>query len=465
MKKLVISILLICYLLTLPGACVPATTPNEPSPTTPVIQPYPTPLPPPSTTDTPPPLPYEISTIYWLPWDGTTDVPLKPGFLWHAVDSAAAYEFILSDSNDSINPVISKTGPNALNETYYVCEKELEYGTTYFWKIRAISQNNSSEWVVNVFTTTSGTTLQPIIEAARESTELIDRHYSWQYKGTYTWDLKLPQVLYEYFKEIPRPPTENYSVYVTHPYDDEFIDALVNRLNEAADKSGFNELEKVELAIAFVQGLPYTSDSITTPHDEYPRYPIETLVDNGGDCEDTSILLASLLYSMGYGSILIVLPNHIGVGIKGSEGIYGSYYEYKGDRYYYIETTGEGWSIGQLPEEYENTSAKLYPMLPTPILDHDWDATITGNTLELEVTVRNLGTATAYDVFVLAGFDAGEDKIWNPEESESFNVEVNQQVTLMFNLRVPLGKHTRLLIQISDDGYAVDESHSEWFDT
>ncbi len=304
-----------------------------------------------------------------------------------------------------------------------------------------------------------------LIGQVSQSTELIERHYSWQYGDTNTWNLKLPQVLYEFFKDMPRPPTENYSVYVTHPYDDEFIDALVNKLNEAAEFKGFNEIEKVELAIAFVQGLPYTSDSVTTPFDEYPRYPIETLVDNGGDCEDTSILLASLLNSMGYGSVLIVFPHHIGVGIKGSEDRYGTYYEYKGDRYFYIETTGEGWLIGDLPKEYQNTSASLYPMLPTPILTHEWNATSIGNVTELEVTVQNLGTATAYNVSILAGFDAGEGMLWNSEKSEPFQVQVAQQVTVRFNLRVPLDKHTRLAIQIGENGYLVDESYSEWIDT
>ena len=31
--------------------------------------------------------------------------------------------------------------------------------------------------------------------------------------------------------------------------------------------------------------------------------------------------------------------------------------------------------------------------------------------------------------------------------------------------RVPLDKHTRLVIQVVDDGYAVETKYSEWFDT
>ena len=42
-------------------------------------------------------------------------------------------------------------------------------------------------------------------------------------------------------------------------------------------------MEKVNLVITFVQSLPYTSDSVTTAFDEYPQYPMETLVEYGGN--------------------------------------------------------------------------------------------------------------------------------------------------------------------------------------
>ena len=124
-----------------------------------------------------------------------------------------------------------------------------------------------------------------------------------------------------------------------------------------------------------------------------------------------------------------------------------------------------GWGIGMIPEEYEDTKTKIFDMAPTPILTHAWSATGKGSVVELEVRAENLGSATAYDVHVLAGFDAGGGKSWNAEESGSFQLPIDSQITIKFNLRVPLGEHTRLVIQIVDDGYAVDESFSEWFDT
>lgn len=307
--------------------------------------------------------------------------------------------------------------------------------------------------------------LPEVINEWSPSTELITRNYTWNYKGEWSWEGEIPVFLYEYYQEIPRPPTKNYSVYVTHPLDDPYIDLLAEKIKKVAQKEGFTEYQTVEFAAAFVQSLPYTVDSVTTPYDEYPRYPIETLVDNGGDCEDTSILLASIIDKMGYGVVLIMLPNHVGVGVKGDQNMYGTYWEYEGSKYYYIETTGKGWGIGDLPGEYKNTAASIRPMIPTPILTHDGSIEGRGYIAEVEVIVYNLGTAPAHNVSVLAGFDAGNGMLWNGKESQSFTVGVNQKVTIKLNLRIPLDKHTRLVVQIGIDDVLVDESHTEWFDT
>lgn len=151
---------------------------------------------------------------------------------------------------------------------------------------------------------------------------------------------------------------------VKDPYDDYYISSMVQKINEAAIKEGFTESEKVNFVIAFVQSLPYTEDSVTTDWDEYPRYPIETLFDRGGDCEDTSILVAALLDRMGYDVCLLILEdeNHCAVGVV-IEGTYGTYYEYNGKKYFYLETVGEGWEIGDYPD-FTDTWAYIYPLNP-----------------------------------------------------------------------------------------------------
>ncbi|MGC9104605.1 MAG: transglutaminase-like domain-containing protein [Candidatus Methanodesulfokora sp.] len=127
-----------------------------------------------------------------------------------------------------------------------------------------------------------------------------------------------------------------------------------------AAKYGFSEREKIEFTIAFIQSLPYVPDDVSASADEYPKYPAETLITNGGDCEDTSILAAALLRKMGYKVALIFLPyeEHAAVGVAGP--FSGSYYEVDGVKYFYLETTGEGFRIGQIPSDITDTRAYVY---------------------------------------------------------------------------------------------------------
>jgi hypothetical protein len=304
------------------------------------------------------------------------------------------------------------------------------------------------------------------IERPDEPSGMITRVYEWQYAGDeWTWTLDMPEWAYEYYKGIPRPPTRNWSVYVTHPADDSYVESLVEKIRKATVERGLDEWETVNFAVSFVQSLPYAEDDVTTPYDEYPRYPIETLVDNGGDCEDTSILMAALLHDMGYGVVLLSLPGHMAVGVLGGEGIQGVYWEHKGGEYFYLETTGEGLAIGELPPEHEGKDARAYDIAPVSILRLDWEIATEEYYPELIVSVVNWGTAIAHKAHIFAGFDAGNGMFWNPQESPPFDLEPLSSTTLTMQLTVPRDTRTRLVVKIVDDGYAVDASYSKWFDT
>ncbi len=304
------------------------------------------------------------------------------------------------------------------------------------------------------------------LSAAPLSAETIDLDYTWYYNGRKcAVSLSIPESMYEYYSEKKRAETEDYSIYVTHPYDDEYINTIVQKMNFIALDRGYSEIEKINLIISFVQSLPYTSDNVTTPYDEYPRYPLETLVDNGGDCEDTSILTASLLESMNYDLILINPPGHMAVGVNVDT--YGSYWTFDEKQYYYLETTSVGWEIGDIPDDYNGVSAYLYELAPIPICTQNWTASWKGTSqIEISITVTNEGTAMASDIRVYASFDAGEEYVWNEEESTPFSLNIGNSYSVTLVLDIPRNENTRLIIGIIDvDGYSMDESYSNWFDT
>ena len=103
-----------------------------------------------------------------------------------------------------------------------------------------------------------------------------------------------------------------------------------------------------------------------TPYDEYPKFPVETLAEGWGDCEDSSILYAALMRAAGYDVILLELPRHMAVGVALSKPILGSFVVYKGKMYFYAETTGSGWLIGMTPKAYANQKVKAIPIPKNP---------------------------------------------------------------------------------------------------
>ena len=190
------------------------------------------------------------------------------------------------------------------------------------------------------------------------------QHFEWNYKGyDWTWSLDIPKTLYEAYKNVPVSTRLEYQAsgygFLTTT-NDAYLQMVAEKLQEASSQEGFESYDEVSFVLAFIQSLPYTSDSVTSGHDEYPRFPLETLVDNGGDCEDTAILFATLTIIMGYGTVYINPPEHYAVGILGEEGLPGYYFTYEDRRYYYCETTGDGWAIGDLPTEYQDVEATIY---------------------------------------------------------------------------------------------------------
>lgn len=150
--------------------------------------------------------------------------------------------------------------------------------------------------------------------------------------------------------------------YVSYELTDGTAPLLAEILDSQAEANGFtSKREKVEFVIDFVQRLPYVPDDVSKGFDDYTKFIIETLVELGGDCEDSAILLASVLEAepFNYDMILIEPPGHMATGIL-SEDPRGYYFEYDGGKYSYIETTGEGWGIGDVPDIYQGEEAYLY---------------------------------------------------------------------------------------------------------
>lgn len=187
------------------------------------------------------------------------------------------------------------------------------------------------------------------------------RAFTWKFDGCeYRLEAEIPWQTYHFYQEKPRV-FHNYAVYTYENRALSFLPGFVRQLECLAESAGLDRAQTLRFVIAFVQQLEYRND-----RGEYPKWPVETIAERGGDCEDTSILLAAMLRLMGYDALLINPPGHMAVAVA-CEGCDGTAYRQGSRTYYYVETTAAGFAIGEVPADYQAVGAKVMSLEARPV--------------------------------------------------------------------------------------------------
>lgn len=183
------------------------------------------------------------------------------------------------------------------------------------------------------------------------------RTYSWNYGGSsFSLSSTITAQDYAEYKanDATRRGISNLAQFVTK--DDPAVIEIASKLSSMAQSRAFSDLETANFVLRFVQSMKYANDNETAGMDDYFRFPVETLYDEVGDCEDTSILYASLMEAMGYDAVLLTYPTHAAVGVAVS-GASGTHFNHDGINYYYAETTSDTRLIGDMPSKNDGVSA------------------------------------------------------------------------------------------------------------
>lgn len=136
------------------------------------------------------------------------------------------------------------------------------------------------------------------------------------------------------------------------------IEHLAAYLARRSAMLGLTRVEELQAALDFVQtpNIGYIVDEECAElhyPSEYFRYPIETMYDKRGDCDCKSVLAAALIRALGYPVLVLVSfqASHAAIAVGGApelddmEDLF--FITHNNRRYYYCETTGDGWTIGQ----------------------------------------------------------------------------------------------------------------------
>lgn len=197
------------------------------------------------------------------------------------------------------------------------------------------------------------------------SATTLSRTYRWESLGrSWSVSLSFSSTQYDVFRSLPRAlDFHQYGSYVADPRADEEMERVSHALGDLAASASLNVWERLNLVVSFIQSLQYTKEQ-----GEYPKYPVETLVEGAGDCEDFAILTADLLQRFGFGVILLAytVEGHMAVGLRvlPLDTKDCQAYAWNGDIYYYLETTTPGWEIGHKPEIYAS-EPEIIEILPT----------------------------------------------------------------------------------------------------
>jgi len=298
-----------------------------------------------------------------------------------------------------------------------------------------------------------------------DSIPVIDKEYTWTWEGVErTVTVKVPEALYNYYSGKERFTTTDYRGYVLHPYDDAYVAVLVREFAVIQVEEGLTDEERLKLMISFVQDMDYVRDPASAGQGDYPKYPVETLVDGGGDCEDTSILMASLLESSGFNVSLLLLPNHMAVGLEVNAT--GAHWTLNNVTYYYLETTASAWDIGEVPAGFNYEATEVFPVGMTPYVYPSWSATRRNERVTIQVKSTNEGRlpAEGYRVWVALKDQSGFIRV--EAQSVTFNLSFKEFRWDTLKLRGPRFETLRLVIGVmTPEGEIIGKVYSTFFTT
>lgn len=184
----------------------------------------------------------------------------------------------------------------------------------------------------------------PSIEPVADAAPMAPVPFSWQFEGAEV-QLTVPvdAAVYQgakgshksalFFREIEELEwiPEYYRAFVDEPHQEPLYEDMLAGLRGLRDSLGLDEDRYAELIVTLVQSLEYRTDPVYLE----PKFPVETVGDADGDCDDKTLLAAALLAREGYDVAILLFSDeqHVSLGIRSDGNTYGD------SGYALVETT------------------------------------------------------------------------------------------------------------------------------
>ena len=201
-------------------------------------------------------------------------------------------------------------------------------------------------------------------------------------------DLQAPAVRYEVFVNASKAryqqqQAENHKVDRVQDYARFVRDGLTPEVIETSrqlrlisETDRLTTVAEINNVLAFAQRFEYAFDREDKGVPEYPKFPLETMVEDRGDCEDHAILAAACLVRLGYDVRLVSLeyaagPGHMALAVAGAEELPDAFAlrdPASGRKFYYCEATTDAASrdpsavvfrMGEIPADDRRAKMEL----------------------------------------------------------------------------------------------------------
>ena len=165
-----------------------------------------------------------------------------------------------------------------------------------------------------------------------------------------------PPSLYDYYSNISHTVNSDsdYAKFVTP----QAVEPIAESIQKITRNLPYSDEQFADAVLTLVHQIPYNISD--------PKYPIETLVDNSGDCVALSLLAASIMKAGGLDVVLIhytgINPGHMNVGVYlpytpvyHTSLLTPTSFEYNNKTYWTAEATPEAdWKVGDQSEHLAN---------------------------------------------------------------------------------------------------------------
>ncbi len=175
--------------------------------------------------------------------------------------------------------------------------------------------------------------------------------------------ISIPESYYDYYKKLDHNFYEMkyFSRFVTP----ELFESIALNIKRITDNYPNSDEVFANAVLDIIHQIPYKKSNV--------KFPIETMVENYGDCDSLTVLAASIMKAGGLDVVLFFYEidpvNHMNLGVHLPNGIINEIdgaeifsYKWKEKDYFVAETTGQSWKLGIQPKNYINSEPIIIPI-------------------------------------------------------------------------------------------------------